>query len=265
MKRLSVSIFLLLAFAFMGFTNNLTANDVKPTAQGDAIVIITYGPGGITIPAGTQIVPINSPEPFTVDILPHPGFAIELVTLDDVVMGAPQLDVNPNTGVGLYTFPALQAERTYQLHVRFRDDVTRYCITASAGPNGTITAPPMPPAERCYLVDETPLTYTWTASPGYVVNEVIVNGNPVVPAPNSFSFPTITATTPVAQTIHVTFTDAPPVHYNITINIVGDAYGKVEYGTNPPITGITETYTVPEGGNSQPLTVTADDNDDYDY
>jgi hypothetical protein len=73
-----------------------------------------------------------------------------------------------------------------------------YTITATAGPNGTIT-----PSGAVTVNEGGSQTFTFTPADGYQINTVLVDNQPQTPIPTSYTFTNVQAN----HTIHVDFTD----------------------------------------------------------
>jgi hypothetical protein len=92
-----------------------------------------------------------------------------------------------------------------------------YTITASAGTGGTIT-----PSGAFTVNCGANQTFIISANEGYGIQDVLVDGSSVGAVTN-YTFENVTAN----HTIHATFTELPPVIYDLTINVTGNGYVEV--------------------------------------
>lgn len=144
-------------------------------------VTSSAGTGGAISPSGTTAVPRG--QSLTFDIVPDAGYRIYSITDNGVNVG--------NTSP--YTITNIQA--THDVVVTFKPVRS---ITATAGPNGTIT----PVGDN--IVDHgSTLLFTMTGNTGYMVSDVLVDGVSVGAVTN-YTFTNITAD----HTIAVTFAAA---------------------------------------------------------
>jgi len=150
-----------------------------------AVIIATSGPGGRITPAGVIKIPFGNSQAFY--FTPDPGYKIESVIVDGVNITAAVL-------AGTYTFVNLQSNHT--IHVTFvTDEIT---ITATAGPNGTIT-----PAGVIKIAEGKSQAFTFKPATNYKIEKVLVDGvnNATAVSTGMYTFSKITE----SHTIHVTF------------------------------------------------------------
>ncbi|HQQ20639.1 MAG TPA: chitobiase/beta-hexosaminidase C-terminal domain-containing protein, partial [Bacteroidales bacterium] len=166
------------------------------TVEGLAIntyqIVASSGANGTITPAGTLTV--NYGGNLTFNFTPDAGYMIDEVTVDNVAVGN-----NPQ-----YTLNNITANHT--IHVTFEAiPVNQYTVTASAGPNGTITP------TGTQLVDEgDDITFTITPNQDYEIDTLFIDGAAVNPA-LTYTFENVTAN----HIIHVTFKAIPIPQYTI--------------------------------------------------
>ncbi|WP_460594453.1 CARDB domain-containing protein [Geomonas sp. Red276] len=117
-------------------------------------ITASAGPGGSISPSGAVLVPAGTSQPFT--ITPNPGYHILDVKVDGYSQGA----------VASYNFVNVRADHTIEASF----ERNRYTITASAGPNGTIT-----PSGAVTVFYDDSVTFTPTPNTGYHVDHVYVD------------------------------------------------------------------------------------------
>lgn len=167
------------------------------TVEGLAIntyeIVATSGANGTITPSGTTTVEYGNN--LTFNFTPDTGYMIDEVTVDNVVVGS-----NPQ-----YTFNNITANHT--IHVTFEAiPVNQHTITATAGPNGTITP------TGTQLVDEgDDITFTITPDQDYEIDTLWIDGVAVTPV-LTYTFANVTAN----HIIHVTFKAIPVPQYTIT-------------------------------------------------
>lgn len=134
---------------------------------------VTGGRGTIS-PVTEQIVDYGATPTFT--LAPETGYHVSEVRVDGnlVIM----------TGTNEYTFPAVRAN--HEISVTFTTSST-FTITVAPVVHGSVA-----PGTTQVNLGSTP-TFTFTPDPGYHVDEVRVDGNPVVTSANSFTFAPVTA------------------------------------------------------------------------
>jgi hypothetical protein len=184
------------------------------------------GSGSIT-PSGT--VTVTSGGSQSVSIAPAAGYVIVNVVVDGATVGA----------VSSYTFNNVTANHT--ISATFAQQLT---ITASAGPNGTIT-----PSGNVSLLSGANKTFTFTPAAGYRVLNVVVDGVSYG-ARSSWFFSKVTAN----HTITVSFT---PDVYTITATVVNS--GTITpAGVTTVNKGDNLTYTITPGPGYKILNVWVD-------
>ena len=111
---------------------------------------------------------------------------------------------------------------------------TYHTITASAGLNGSIS-----PVGEVQVIDGDCQTFTFTPANGYRVATVIVDGDPITPAPSSYTFINVNGD----RTIHVTFEEISTLTYIIsgTIGLNGSIAPALPHTVNA---GESVTFTV---------------------
>ena len=129
--------------------------DVNPTPP--YTITPCNNPSNGTISPGTMTVASGGSQNYT--ITPNSGYVISDVTVDASSQGA----------INNYTFTNVTADHT--ICATFNGVVvTNYTITASSGPNGTVT-----PSGDTVIASGGSQNYTITASGGYYVNDVLVD------------------------------------------------------------------------------------------
>jgi hypothetical protein len=232
--------------------NNVTANHTIAayfTPITYAITASAGANGGIS-PAGT--VNVNHGTNKTYTITPATGYHVDDVLVDGVSVGA----------VTTYTFTSVTAAHTISATFAANPAVT---ITASAGPNGTIS-----PAGAVALPGGANQTFTLTPDYGYRVADLLVDGVSVG-AVNNYTFTdvatdhtieasftldvyTVTATagangsiTPVGVTTlnrgdSITYTITPDPGYRV-LNVLVDGVYK-EAATSYTFDSVTANHTI---------------------
>lgn len=145
-------------------------------------VTSSAGTGGVISPAGSTAV--LSGQALTFDITPDPDYRILAITDNGVNVG----NTTP------YTLTNVTV--SHNVVVTF---TRTHTITATAGPNGTIT-----PVGDVVVDDGGSRSFTMTANLGFRINDVLIDGSSVGAA-TSYSFTNVTA----AHTIEVSFVEAP--------------------------------------------------------
>ena len=164
--------------------SNVTANH-SITALFSAIlypITATAGANGSISSAGIANVSHGTDKTYT--ITPTPGYHVEDVLVDGASVGP----------VTSYTFTNVVAAHSISVTFAANPTVT---ITASAGPNGTIS-----PAGEITVLSGLSKTFTFTPAAGYRVADVLVDGESKG-AVSSYTFTNISDT---SHTIGVTFT-----------------------------------------------------------
>ena len=184
------------------------------------------GSGSIT-PSGDVAVTSGGSQSFS--IAPAPGYVIVKVVVDGATVGA----------VGSYTFNNVTANHT--ISVTFAQPLT---ITASSGPNGTLT-----PSGNVSLLSGANQTFTFTPAAGYRVLDVVVDGVSYGPR-NSWYFGNITTN----HTIAVSFT---PDVYTITASVTNSG-SITPAGVTTVNKGANQTYTITPGPGYKILYVRVD-------
>jgi photosystem II stability/assembly factor-like uncharacterized protein/outer membrane protein OmpA-like peptidoglycan-associated protein len=189
------------------------------------------GAGGSISPPDRQMVDAGEEATFT--ITPDTGFVIDDVAVDEVSVGA----------TSSHTFHDVQAD--HSIDASFT--VATFTVTATPPTNGTIS-----PAGLTTVDYGHDATYTVTASSGYRVGTVTVDGTPVTPAHGKYVIVDITSDRTIAATFIKVWT------------ITATAPSAVEGTITPP--GATSvdnaddsTYTVTPAAGYRVGTVTVDD------
>ena len=180
------------------FTNVTTGHTIAASFSVDGLTIVaTAGPNGTIEPSGTVNVNYGADQTFT--ITPHTGYHIYDVLVDGNSVGP----------VPSYTFTNVTVNHT----IAAGFSINLYTITASAGPNGTIS--PLGPVIVAYGHDT---TFTITPASEYHIEDVLVNGISEGPIP-SYTFTNVSGDHSIAAEFDYGFapiiTSAPPLFGSI--------------------------------------------------
>jgi PKD domain/Secretion system C-terminal sorting domain len=168
------------------FTNVTTAHTISASfTQLNYNIVASSGANGIITPSGTTNVNcgLNQSYSFT----PNGGFVIQDVLVDGVSQGA----------ISSYTFSNVTAAHT--INVSFVAIVANFTITASAGPNGSIT-----PNGAVVIAGGASQTFNISAAGGFTILDVLVDGISQGPI-SSKTFSNVTAN----HTIQASFAPIP--------------------------------------------------------
>ncbi|MGE0076223.1 MAG: Ig-like domain-containing protein [Bacteroidales bacterium] len=196
-----------------GLYSNTATLAVTVTAKPAYTITATAGENGSISPSGSVTVTEDDSQTFT--IIANTGYHIDDVLVDGISVGA----------VSNYTFSGITASHT--IAASFAETtVPVYTITASAGDGGTIS-----PSGSVSVEEGSSLTFTVTASTGYHVDDVLVDGTSVG-AVSSYTFSNVTA----SHTIAASFAAST---YTITFIITSS--GSAVSGASVSINGQTLT------------------------
>jgi hypothetical protein len=176
-----VSVGAVTSYSFSGVAASHT---IAATFASNAVTITaTAGANGTVGPSGaiSQLVGTD----LTITVTPNAHYHVADVVVDGVSQGA----------ISSYTFTSVTASHT--LAASFA--ITTRVITASSGPNGTIT-----PVGSSTVNDGAASTYTITANPGYHVLDVTVDGVSKGGV-GSYTFSNITADHAIAASFEMVF------------------------------------------------------------
>ncbi|MGE5180169.1 MAG: LamG-like jellyroll fold domain-containing protein [Bacteroidota bacterium] len=206
-----VSVGAVASYTFSGVTAGHT---IAVTFALDTFTITaSAGAGGTIDPAGPVTVDYGTDKTFT--ITTGAGYHIADVTVDGASVGA----------VATYTFTAVMAAHT----ITATFALNTYTITASAGPNGSIT-----PSGDVAVTHGADQTFTIAPSTGYHVADVLVDGASVGPV-TSHTFAAVTGNHTIAATFALdTFTITASAGAGGTIDPAGPV--TVDYGTDKTFT-----------------------------
>lgn len=198
-------------FAFMLLA--LLAVCVPIQASQFKVTSVLGNAGGTITPYGEQIVTQGQSITFT--ITPDDCHIIDKVEVDGDPVGA----------VTTYEFKDVDADHTIAVYFT----VKTYSITASAGPNGTIT-----PIDVSVYNCGTTQNYTIAADANYVIEELLVDNAPVPAAVELTNYTYAFTNIKADHTIDVTFKEAvqPPDTFSITASHI-PADGS--FGTINPV------------------------------
>jgi hypothetical protein len=185
------------------------------------------GANGAISPSGATLVNHGANQTYT--ITPNAGYHVDTLTVDG----------GSETPATSYTFTNVTA--THTIAVTFA--LNTYTITATAGPNGSIS-----PSGAVSVNEGANQSFTITPNAGYHVDTMTVDGGSVAPA-TSYTFTNVTGN----HTIDVTFLVDP------TITVVG---GPLNFGNQTIFTtSVEQTYTVQGIDLTGDITVTSPSTD----
>ena len=187
------------------FTNVHDDHKIKATFKQTKLTFTitpSAGPDGTITPPTAVTVPYAGSQTFT--ITPYSGYVVDQVLVNGGDVGS----------ITSYTFTNVQADQT--ISATFKQTIVTFTITSSAGSNGAIAPPGPVPVP--YAGSQ---TFTITPESGYVVDQVLVNGEPVGSI-TSYTFTDVQTD----QTISATFKPG-------TINCFGD---RIDNGYDPTYT-----------------------------
>lgn len=150
-----------------------------------------------TITPGSQIVRYGATP--TYRITPASGYEIEHITVN-----GSQVPFNTDIlGAAVYTFPAVTSGQTLTATMKIKT----YTVTASAGPDGSVT-----PAGSVTVDYGSSQTYTITPSPGYEIENVVIDGRTSVGARSTYTFSNIRSDHTLSATFRAISCETP---YNL--------------------------------------------------
>ncbi len=136
---------------------SLRIQDEQPDSY---VITASSGPGGSITPAGLVTAAPGSSVNFT--IAADDGYAIQSVLVDGI-------ESEPD---GTYLFTNITANHTISASFEAIEELPdRYYINASAGNGGVIA-----PSGQLEVVPNETITFTITASPGYTIQNIVVDG-----------------------------------------------------------------------------------------
>ncbi len=153
------------------FSDHLTLVAGNPPATPVYEITATAGANGSISPSG--IIEVDQGQNQTFAITPNSGYQVDDVLVDAASVGA----------VTSYTFNNVTADHTIEASFA----VQTYTITATAGPNGSIS-----PSGNVSVTGGTDQTFTITPATGYHVLDVLVDGSSVGPV-TSYVFSSVIA------------------------------------------------------------------------
>ncbi|MCE5262102.1 MAG: chitobiase/beta-hexosaminidase C-terminal domain-containing protein [Deltaproteobacteria bacterium] len=188
----------------------------------------TAGPNGTVAPAGVTTVNHGASQSYT--ITANTGHHIVDVAVDGASAGA----------VGTYTFNSVAASHT----IAATFAVNTYALTATAGPNGTVT-----PAGVTTVNHGASQSYTITANTGHHIVDVTVDGSSVG-AVTAYTFNSVAASHTIAATFAVNTYALGVSRSGTGTGLVSSSPAGISCGTD-----CSETY---NHGTEVTLTATAD-------
>jgi ABC-type transporter MlaC component len=213
------------------FTNVTANHTIAATFEANPSYTITAiaGANGALTPSGSVSVLGGTNKTFT--ITPNAGYRIVNVNIDGTSAG-------PLT---IYTFANITQDHSISATFSL---ILYYNITASAGPNGSIS-----PSGTVSVQQFTNKTYTITPNAGYRVADVQIDGASVG-APTSYAFTNVQTT----HTISATFT--PDVY---TVTAAADVNGSITPSGSATVNrGASQTYTISPNQGYQVMNVIVD-------
>ena len=194
------------SYSFTNIASNHTINAYFKVIT--CTITASAGTGGSISPAGTATLNIGASRIYT--IMPAAGYHVADVIVDGASVG----------GVTTYTFSSINADHTISATFAASPSHT---ITASAGPNGTIS-----PSGTVSILSGTNRTFTVAPAAGYRVADVLVDGASVG-AVTTYTFSSINGD----HAISATFTATPS--YAITAG--AGPNGSITPAGNVPVLG----------------------------
>ncbi len=180
----------------------------------------TAGSNGVISPSG--LVPVNYGANQNFTITNNTGYSISSVLVDSVSQGS----------VSTYNFTNVQANHT--ISATFAG--LTYTITPSATGNGVIS--PNTPQTVNYGATQ---TFTFTPNTGYYLSTLTIDGTPVIPSGNTYTFSNVTASHTISATFAITMltitATAGPNGAISPPGVVNVSYGAGQGFTITPNTG----------------------------
>ncbi|BBB32235.1 hypothetical protein TTHT_0660 [Thermotomaculum hydrothermale] len=213
------------------FTNVTTNHTIEAQFEADTqntfTITASAGNGGIISPSGT--ITVNKGDSITFSIKPEPGYEIDYVLVDGNSVGA----------VTSYTFENITVDHT--IDAFFKEMQTNnYTITATAGEGGSID-----PSGTITVNEGESITFVISANNGYLIKDVIVDGNSVGIV-NIYTFDNVHEN----HTIEATFTIISNNKYTITAQC-GEGGSIYPSGEITVSEGETKTFTIsPDEGHT---------------
>ncbi len=185
------------------FFNPYKTNEIWITSFGNGLkmgtVVVNYsitassGPNGSISPSGTVSVASGDSSKFV--FTPNGGYHVDSVIVDGSMVGTPSN----------YTFYTVTANHTIRVVYAINPPV-QFTITATAGPNGTIS-----PSGSVSVNAGDSARFTITPNSGYQIDSVIVGGV-MIGTPSSYTFYIVQSN----KNIRAVFAIDPPVQHTIT-------------------------------------------------
>ena len=166
-----------------GYSNEVSFSDAGTPPDTVFTITASAGPNGTISPAGATTVASGGTRTFA--ITPDPGYHIADVTVDGDSLGP----------LSSYTFADVTAG--HSIAAAFEIDTVTYTITASAGPDGTIS-----PAGATTVASGGTRTFAITPDPGYHIADVTVDGDSLGPL-SSYTFADVTAGHSIAAAFEI--------------------------------------------------------------
>lgn len=160
------------------FTNVTADHTISAAFAIGFNITATAGSNGTISPIGTVGVVSGANQTF--DFFPNTGYDLDVLTVNG----------DPGATAPSYTFTNVTSAQTIDITFKIK----QYFIATSAGPNGIITAS----ATADHFSN---VVITMTPDPGYIIDQLLVDGNPVTPAVYSYTFSNLSA----AHTVAVTY------------------------------------------------------------
>ena len=238
MKRLILSIFLLVTLGFAFSSANLSANSftVFTTCCDNGDISPNLPTGGIY--AANQL--------FILTIDPDETFKVQFIHVDGNPVAVPA----PVPGGGTVVYQIFLTKDSTRIHVCFEKDIDQWEINATCGLNGTIT----PSGIRKYNEGTIPPVYIIEPDPGFALEQLLVDNvpTPINTPPDGYAFGAIYSN----HTIHADFVKLPEI-FNLEISYIfldmedepipavpGCNTGGYNEGSNPITGGISVTVPI---------------------
>ncbi len=214
---------------------SVTSNTVEITVNPRKYVITaSAGPNGVINPSGSIHVNRGTDQVFT--ITPNDGYHVADVLVDGVSAGP----------IPHYTFTSIAADHTISASfIADTSPVDTFTITVIQGNNGVIT-----PGTTVVSYGDTP-TFTFTPNTGYKIDQVFVDGSPIVlDGYDQYTFP------PVSASHVITATFLPEIR---VIVASAGANGAINPNGNVVVNyGATQTFTITAAPHHRILDVAVD-------
>ena len=225
----------------MGQRNSFIFSDVRAahtiSAAFPFVITTSAGANGGFSPSGE--VPVVQGANQTITVVPTPGYGVDTLTVDGVSQGS----------ITSYTFNNVQADHTISATFKVMPDKT---ITASAGPNGTIS-----PSGAVVVQYSGSQTFTMTPNSGYTVDIVTVDGVAQGSSAYNYTFNSVNANHTISVTFKVYVPPTPIAYYQFENNVLDTrgSYNGTAFGSPTYVAGRIGTAAIQFNGTSQYVSI----------